>query len=84
MSNKEQDGNFQKPMLAAGWIPVAERMPPPVTAVLVFGWCCDICHNTIIAEWEEGVGWWQSFSGGENLTFEPEYWMSLPFPSACN
>ena len=81
---ENENGNFANTLLAAGWIPVAERMPPPVTAVLVFGWCCDVCHNIRIAEWEDGVGWWQSFSGGEDLTFEPEYWMSLPFPSACS
>jgi len=37
-------------LLAAGWIPVTERMPPDVTPVLVFGWCCDICYNIRIAE----------------------------------
>jgi hypothetical protein len=72
------DGNT---MLAAGWIPVTERMPPDVTPVLVFGWCCDICHNIRIAEYEVD-GWWESYHG-EDLTFEPEYWMPLPFPPAC-
>jgi len=27
-------------------------------------------------------GWWESYHGND-LTFEPEYWMPLPFPSAC-
>lgn len=76
------DGNT---MLAAGWISV-DNMPPPVTPVLVFGWCCDICHNIKIAEWEDGVGWWESGTG-DNLFFKVVYWQRLPFPawfpSAC-
>ncbi len=78
---EKENGNFANSLLSAGWIPVAERIPPPVTAVLVFGWCCPAWHYIRIAEWEDGVGWWQSFSG-EILTFVPEYWMPLPFP--CN
>jgi hypothetical protein len=66
-------------LLDAGWIPLSENTPPPVTPVLVLGWCCDICHNVSIAEWEDGVGWWQS-NTGDGLLFKPEYWMSLPFP----
>ena len=72
-----------KPMLAAGWISVKERMPQDVTPVLVFGYCCDVCHNVRIAEYEVD-GWWESFHGTD-LHFEPEYWMPLPVPEglAC-
>jgi len=80
-SIEEPNGNFANTLLATGWIPVTERMPPNVTPVLVFGWCCDICHNIRIAEYEID-GWWESYHGND-LTFEPEYWMPLPFPSAC-
>lgn len=71
------------PMLAAGWISVKERMPPDVTPVLVFGYCCDVCHNVRIAEYEVD-GWWESFHGTD-LHFEPEYRMPLPVPEglAC-
>ena len=69
-------------LLAAGWIPVKEKMPPQVTPVLVFGCCCDGCYNIIIAEYEV-AGWWESYHGSD-LHFEPEFWMPLPFPSACS
>lgn len=65
-------------LLAAGWIHVTEQMPPNVTPVLAFGWCCDVCHDIVIAEYEVDE-WWESYNG-ENLTFKPEYWMPLPFP----
>ena len=69
------------PLLSDGWISVKDQMPPDVTPVLVFGWCCDICHNIRIAEYEVD-GWWESFHGND-LTFIPEYWMPFPgVPSA--
>ena len=68
-------------LLKAGWIPVSERMPPDITPVLVFGFCCEICHNIRIAEYEVN-GWWESYHGSD-LHFEPEFWQPLPFPSAC-
>ena len=69
-------------LLAAGWIPVKEKMPPQITPVLVFGCCCDVCYNIRIAEYEVD-GWWESYHGSD-LHFEPEFWMPLPFPSACS
>lgn len=64
------------------WIPVAERMPPPVTAVLVFGWCCDACWHIKIAEIEKGE-WWESGTG-EDLVFKPTHWMPLPLQPICS
>lgn len=89
MNNENKDeaipssGNIANALLAAGWISVKERMPPDVTPVLVFGYCCDVCHNVRIAEYEVD-GWWESFHGTD-LHFEPEYWMPLPVPEglAC-
>lgn len=68
----------EKALLAANWIP-ATTLPPPVTPVLALGWCCDVCHNIKIAEWEDGVGWWESGTG-EGLKFTVDYWQQLPFP----
>ena len=72
------DNNDLYALLSAGWISVGELMPQRVTPVLVLGWCCEVCHNIRIAEWEDK--WWES-NHGENLHFKPEFWMPLPFPA---
>ena len=35
MSNEEQNGNFAKPMLAAGWIDIEKELPPENTPILI-------------------------------------------------
>ena len=60
------------------WISVKDRMPNDVTPVLVFGYCCSVCHNIVIAEIEKG-NWWLS-GQGDDLNFAPSHWKPLPNP----
>lgn len=60
------------------WIRVEDKMPDNVTAVLVYGECCDLCYNIRIAEIENGE-WFES-GHGTDLFFTPTHWMPLPDP----
>lgn len=64
-------------MLESGWIEVKERMPKPLTQVLVFGRCCEACKNIRIVEFDDV--WYDAYSG-ENIHFKPEFWQPLPYP----
>jgi hypothetical protein len=66
-------------MIKLGWFYIDENGEPPHNVpILVFGYCCEICHNIRIAEIEDD-NWYEAYSG-EDLTFMPEYWMPLPLP----
>lgn len=79
--NLKNESNNANTVLCADWRKVEDSMPEDVTAVLVYGWCCDVCWHIKIAEIEKGE-WWESGTG-EDLVFKPTHWMPLPLPPIC-
>lgn len=60
------------------WIRLEDKMPENVTPVLVYGECCELCANILIAELENGE-WFESGHGIE-IFFKPTHWQPLPDP----